>query len=76
MCLQLKHKIKNEGFTRGLGLDPEGQYLAAANADGTVSVWDIKQDPVKLDLKKRLGPKVRHNIYLYHVYRMTLGFWQ
>lgn len=56
--MQIKVRVRNEGFTRGIALDPEGQYLAAANADGTVSVWDIKQEKPKQELRKRLGPKV------------------
>lgn len=58
--LQVRQKLKNEGYTRGLAMDPDGQYLAAVNADGTVTVWDMKQEPTaKQELRKRVGPKVR-----------------
>eukprot|EP00879_Flechtneria_rotunda_P026773 GHRR01028597.1.p1 GENE.GHRR01028597.1~~GHRR01028597.1.p1 ORF type:complete len:442 (+),score=134.31 GHRR01028597.1:154-1479(+) len=51
--------VRADGYVRGLALDPEGTYIAAANADGNVLVWDMKTG--EQELKKRLATKLDHD---------------
>lgn len=55
-------QMKVEAFMRGAAMDPEGQYAAAATADGQLYVWDLKQidqNRAKEELKKSISCKVR-----------------
>jgi predicted GTPase len=55
-------QMKVEAFMRGAAMDPEGQYAAAATADGQLYLWDLKQidqGKGKEELKKSITCKVR-----------------
>lgn len=59
---QVMAQMKVEAFMRGAAMDPEGQYAAAATADGQLYLWDLKQidqNRAKEELKKSITCKVR-----------------
>ena len=50
---------------RGLAWDPEGAYLAAAQADGTLLIWDTssgKQEARKRELRKVKGGMMHDSV--------------
>lgn len=49
--------LPSPAYTRGLAYDAEGTYVAAASADGTLSIWDMSNGKQAVQLK-RAGPKV------------------
>jgi hypothetical protein len=44
-------------MVRSLAWDPEGTFLAASLAQGTMVVWQLELG--QQEMRKRLGPKVR-----------------
>jgi chromosome transmission fidelity protein 4 len=44
--------LKSSPYTRALSIDPEGQFLAATTADGTLSVWNIVSGKAELAAKR------------------------
>eukprot|EP00887_Chlorella_sp_A99_P000454 scaffold17.g454.t1 len=44
-------------YTRGLAFDPEGAYLASANADGSLSVWSLESGKPEVQ-RKGVCPKL------------------
>ncbi|KAJ9534009.1 hypothetical protein QJQ45_027110, partial [Haematococcus lacustris] len=49
-------QLKCEGYVRGLAWDPAGSFLAAAQGDGSLMVWNAESG--KLECRKRLLAKV------------------
>jgi WD40 repeat protein len=49
-------QIATNGYVRSVSLDPEGAYVAAALADGTVGVWDVATGAQ--EARKSVGNKV------------------
>lgn len=51
--------LRSEPYTRGLAYDPEGEYLAATGADGSLTVWNVgtgKAEIVKKKVCSRIDP--------------------
>jgi WD40 repeat protein len=48
----------HQAYTRSLAYDPEGAYLAAVAADGSLAIWDIQTGKQQL-LRRKACPKVR-----------------
>lgn len=46
-----------QAYTRSLAYDPEGEYLASVNADGTLNVWEIQTGKQPL-CRRKACPKV------------------
>ncbi|KAL4519312.1 hypothetical protein Ndes2437B_g05172 [Nannochloris sp. 'desiccata'] len=44
--------LRSEPYTRGLAYDPESEYLAAAAADGTLTVWNMATGKAEITKKK------------------------
>jgi WD40 repeat protein len=57
----------HQAYTRSLAYDPEGKYLASANADGGLCMWEIESGKQQLHRKKAC-PKVRggHHVTVLH----------
>jgi len=49
--------LRSDAYTRGLAFDPEGDYLASASADGTLTVWSMTTGKVEF-VKKRACSKL------------------
>ncbi|KAI3431740.1 hypothetical protein D9Q98_004782 [Chlorella vulgaris] len=45
-------QLKSQAYTRSLAYDPEGKYLASANADGGLCMWEIESGKQQLHRKK------------------------
>jgi WD40 repeat protein len=67
--LQVRCTLRTEGYVRGLALDPDGKFVAAANADGTLLLWGLNEGAAgasasshsySQELKKKWAPKVGH----------------
>lgn len=54
---QVSRQLRCEGYVRGLAWDPEGTYVAAAQGDGLLLVFDASTG--KAESKKRVVRKVR-----------------
>jgi len=55
---KLKHQLKPEGghtITR-LVFSPDGETLATADLDGSVSLWDLAKEKRRVTLKGHDGP--------------------
>jgi WD40 repeat protein len=54
---KLKHQLKPEGAhrTAGLALSPDGETLATADVDGSVSLWDLAKEETRVTLKGHGG---------------------
>ena len=44
--------LRSEPYVRGLAYDPEGEYLAATTADGTLTVWNMTSGKAEVKKKK------------------------
>lgn len=52
--------LRSEAYTRGLAYDPESDFLAAASADGTLTVWGLvsgKAECIKKKACSKVDPK-------------------
>lgn len=58
--LQIKSKIKNEGYVKGMAWDPEGKYVAISQGDGMLLVYEADGPGFKPVFKKRALRRVRH----------------
>lgn len=54
---QVFRQVRADGYIRSVSLDPEGAYVAASLADGSIGIWDITSG--KQEFRKKLAPKVR-----------------
>ncbi len=59
-CVQVLKQMKAEGYVRSLAFDPEGTFLAALMADGTLAIWGVKDG--RVELRKRMGPRVGYAV--------------
>jgi WD40 repeat protein len=56
---KLKHQLKPEGghtLITGLVFSPDGETLATANGDGSVSLWDLAKEERRVTFKGHGGP--------------------
>lgn len=54
---QVFRTLPTQPYCRGLAFDPEGEFVAVANADGTLSVWAVANGKAEATFRKA-GPKV------------------
>jgi WD40 repeat protein len=54
---KLKHQLKPDGAHRiaGLVFSPDGETLATADVEGSVSLWDLAKEKTRVTLKGHGG---------------------
>ncbi len=53
--LQVFRQIQATAYTRGLAYDPDSSYLAAASADGQLTIWNIANGKTEHSRRKCLS---------------------